>query len=74
MSHEKLIQFDFFKDPEICVLESEIKDIKNSTDKVRKKLFAENNKQAKLIKELSERLEIIERNICKGIFAHDREL
>jgi len=39
---------------------------KETAERVRKKLFAENNRQKRMIDDLSERLEIIERNICKN--------
>lgn len=59
-------QLDFFKDSNISRLESIIEKNKTSQDKVRRKLFAENNKSCKLIDELSLRLEIIEKGICRG--------
>jgi hypothetical protein len=45
---------------EICKMTRE------SSDKVRKKLFAENGTLKKEVMELKYRLEIIEKNICKG--------
>ncbi len=64
------IQFDLFKSKE----ESEIDCLRLACDaaieshnKVRKKLFAENGKLTKRMNELEERLDILERNICKGI-------
>ena len=62
----KLIQFDFFKDPEICGLEADIDGIRRSTDRVRKKLFAENGKLKQVVEELTIRLDILERHICRG--------
>lgn len=38
-------QLDLFKDPEICRLEAEIAKTKESNNRVRKKLFAENGKK-----------------------------
>lgn len=59
-------QLEFFRDPEMVRLESQMYDCKESSNKVRKRLFAENNRNRKLIDDLSRRLDIIERNICKG--------
>jgi len=64
------IQFDLFKSKE----ESEIESLRKAVDaavesshKVRKKLFGENGKLVKRMNELEERLDILERNICKGV-------
>lgn len=62
-----IIQLDFFKteeQSEIEHLRKIVDDIKSSTDKVRKKLFAENGSLKKDMVELKSRLEIIEQNIC----------
>lgn len=61
------VQFDLFKTREECEIEAlrlEITKIKLSTEKVRKKLFAENGTLVKRITQLEERLEIIERGLC----------
>ena len=63
------VQLDFFKTDEECEIDSlrlEVRNIGISTTKVRKSLFARNNEIEKLVRELSTRLEIIERNICRG--------
>jgi dynactin complex subunit len=63
------IQYDLFKtkeESEMDALRLEMAKCKLSCDKVRKKLFSENGALKKEVKELSERLEIIERNICRG--------
>lgn len=63
------IQLDLFQTEEECEmiqLRKSINEIHKTTEKVRKKLFAENGANKKIIEELRERLEIIERNICKG--------
>lgn len=63
------LQLEFFKSDEQCEIDSlrfEINEIRTSTHKVRKKLFQENGNLNKLIKDLCERMEIIERNLCKG--------
>lgn len=57
-------QLDFFKDDEICRLESEIQACKESSNKVRKRLFAENGSLKKIIADLEQRLVIIEKNLC----------
>jgi len=58
-----LIQLDFFKS-DIDIMREEFDKVKGSADRVRKKLFAENGKHAKIIEDLSRRMEIIERHIC----------
>ncbi len=40
---------------------------KESADKVRRKLFAENSELKKRMSSLEERLNILERNICTGV-------
>lgn len=62
------IQFDFFEPipSETDMMRMDIKDIHESTEKVRKKLFAENGQLKKRVNELENRLEILERNICRG--------
>ena len=69
------IQLDFFLSEEECqmkAMRADIKEIYVSTEKVRKKLFAENTETKACVQQLiglfmdiSERMEIIERNICK---------
>ncbi len=66
---EVAIQLDFFKTEEQCEIEALSKlvsEVKASNDKVRKRLFSENGRLTKEIIELRDRLEILERNICKG--------
>jgi uncharacterized protein YdcH (DUF465 family) len=64
-----IIQFDLFKEKpsEIEMLKADIAAVGESATKVRKRLFAENNELKKRIHELEMRMEIIERNICKGL-------
>ncbi len=65
---EVAIQLDFFKTEEQCEIEALSKlvsEVKASNDRVRKKLFADNGRLNKEIMDLRERLEIIERNICR---------
>ena len=64
------IQLDFFKSYEECerdAMRQSIAEIKISSDKVRRKLFAEQGLLKKEVFDLSERLQIIERNICAGV-------
>lgn len=66
MMTDKIIQFDFFKDPEICRLEAELALVKESSNKVRKSLFARHNKLQKQLTALQEEHEIFKQNICRG--------
>lgn len=60
-------QYDLFEgNREVDRLRQDIVALKESQDKVRKKLFAENGKLKKTVDDLATRLEIIERNICKN--------
>ncbi len=62
------LQYDFFKteeQQELETLKNFVQDVKVSTDKVRKKLFADHGNDRKLLLELDERLRIIEKYICK---------
>jgi len=63
-----VVQLDFFKSREESERESLVKqflEVKRSTDLVRKGIFARHNEIKKLVQDLSERLEVIERHICK---------
>ena len=48
-------------------LKDDVKLVKESNDKVRKSMFARHGELAKKYTEIHERLQILERNICKGI-------
>lgn len=64
-----LIQLDLFKTEEESIYDElmiAVDKIDKSTGKVRRSLYARNNELEKLIRDLSCRLEIIERNICRG--------
>lgn len=61
-----MIQTDFFADDDILFMKHEIKKLKESNDRIRKALFAKNGELAKNYLELAERMDIIERNICRG--------
>jgi hypothetical protein len=63
-----VVQLDFFKTEDECQIDALRKgfaDVKSSSDKVRKKLFAENGKLTKQILDLQERVEILERGVCQ---------
>lgn len=62
------IQLNFFeeKKTEVEYLKDEMLLIRQSSDKVRKSLFAKHSELAKLYLELHCRMDIIERNICKS--------
>ncbi len=62
-------QYDLFEDvrSEKDMLKEEIQAIKDSSDKVRKGIFAKHGQLAKMYLDINNRLEIIERNICKGV-------
>jgi hypothetical protein len=63
------IQYDFFKsreESELECLKKEFAKVKESAEKVRKKLFAENSALKKKILEHDERIEVMERGLCRG--------
>ena len=63
------IQFDLFKtkeEVEIEQMREHCEKLSKSNEKVRKRLFAENNALNRSMMDLEERLAIIERNICKN--------
>ena len=63
------IQLDFFKsthEVEIESLMKEVSKLRISLDKQRKKLFAQHGEHEKIIQDLSDRLFLLERNICLG--------
>ena len=60
-----MIQLDFFLDDE-ALMRLEMEKIRESTEKVRRGMFARHNELAKYYMELDQRLGIIEKNICKG--------
>lgn len=68
-----IIQYDLFapNPTEIEVCQIQIEAIKKSSDKVRRGTYASINELKKENYELRCRLEIIERNICKGV-AHGK--
>ncbi len=63
------LQLDFFKSEETCEIEllrKEVSTLKLSLDKCRKSLFARHGEHEKIIQDLSDRLFLLERNICLG--------
>jgi hypothetical protein len=63
-------QLDFFKTDEQCEIDGlrmEIAALKTSQDKQRRALFARNGEITKIVHDIAGRMEIIEKNICKGI-------
>lgn len=63
------IQLDLFKSDSECEIDAlriEMKAIKQSTEKVRKALFARNGELTKRILELEDRIQHIERGLCYG--------
>lgn len=61
-----MIQLEFFVNDETVRMKEEIKKLKSSNERVRKSMFAKHGELYKNYSELSERLEILERNICQG--------
>ena len=64
-----IVQLDFFKNAEESELEAlrkEIEAVSSSSTKVRKGTYARLNELNKICLDLQNRLEIIERNICRG--------
>lgn len=61
-----ILQYDLFEafPSEVEELKAELKAVRESSDKVRKGLFARHNELAKLYLDAHQRLEILERNIC----------
>lgn len=64
-----MIQLDFFEEKSAeDSLREEFRAVKASADKVRKGIYAKHGELAKQYLELNQRLEILERHICKGIW------
>lgn len=61
-----MIQLDFFQEDEMTLLQHEMTKLKDSNTRMRKALFAKHGELAKNYNDLLYRMEIIERNICKG--------
>jgi len=66
------LQLEFFKTEEQCEIEALarlIAEVKNSSDKVRRGTYASINEVKRECCDLKNRLEIMERFICKGMTA-----
>jgi hypothetical protein len=64
-----LLQLDLFQEyTEVEILEQRIKQLEKSMDKQRKALFARHGALCKQYMELNDRLDILERVLCKGKF------
>ena len=63
-----IIQYELFEPrlTEVEELKLELRAVRESCDKVRKSLFAKNGELAKKMVDVSSRLDVLERNICKG--------
>lgn len=63
------IQLDLFLQEKTVVdcIQEDLKTVKTTTDKVRKSMFASHAELKKKYIDLNERMNIIERNICRGI-------
>lgn len=61
-----MLQLDFFQGDDMLIMKDEIRKVRESSDKVRKSLFAKNGEITKQVYDISERLEILERFICRG--------
>lgn len=59
-------QLLLFEEPLEKKYERKAKELEEKQDKLRKKLFAENNALKKEIRELKSKFEVLEANICKG--------
>ena len=64
-----ILQLDFFNEMnEIEDLHVRIKDLEKSMEILRKGLFARHGELAKKYLEINDRLNVLEFNICKGIY------
>lgn len=61
-----MLQLDLFPQDENDIIRLEINKIRESSDKVRRALFARHGELAKLYLDVNDRLSIIERHICRG--------
>ncbi len=61
-----MVQLHFFPEDEVVTLRMEVQKYKETTDKMRKALFARHGELAKNYLDIHQRLEILERNICQG--------
>ena len=69
MNQSKIYQLDFFLTPEesqIEALNKRVDHIGDSTNKVRKSLFAKNGELVKRMTDIESRMQILEKYICQG--------
>lgn len=61
-----VVQLDFFEGTksEMDYIRDDVRHVKESSEKVRKSLFARHGELSRKYAELHDRLQIIERNIC----------
>lgn len=62
-----MIQLEFFQTEETVILRNDIRKVKESGDRTRKALFAKHGELEKKYNDLLSRLDILEKNICKGL-------
>jgi len=71
MSYQLEFDFSEFSDIRnenlIATIRDDVRGVKESSDKVRKSLFARHNELAKKYTDLNERMRVLERNICLGV-------
>lgn len=60
------LQFVFEEKSDLDYIRDDMKSIKESSDKVRKGIFAKHNELMRKYLELHERMQILEKNICYG--------
>ena len=60
-----MIQLNFFEDTEMSELRHRMKSCEESCNRVRKKLFAEQGELKRIVLDMKDRLEVIERGICR---------
>lgn len=68
------VQLEFFPQDEMSQLRHDMKAIKESTDKVRRGMFARHGELSKLVMNLNNRLDILEANICNHGKANEKNL
>ena len=60
-----MIQCDFFESDDNLILKDQLRQLKESQDKVRNSLYARNGELQKKYDDLLQRLQVIEENICR---------
>lgn len=62
----QVLQLDLFENCELSIVKDDLKKLKTSQDRVRKGIYAKHNELEKKYDDLLRRLELLERNICRG--------